>query len=423
MSSSSSARVMGFPMVLEVTIDRLGAQGDGVADGPDGALFVPFALPGERVRVEPDADGKHAELLAVLEASLARVEPVCPHFGVCGGCALQHLDEGAYLAWKRGQVVQALRSRGLEAEVEPVRAVPLGSRRRAMLTLGRNQDGLALGYRRARSHDLIDIEVCPILSPDIVARLPALKSALAPLLGSKREARIGITETATGLDVVVEGVRPKEAALAGLARQSISLGVARVTVDGDSLLPGAPPEVRFGPAAVRIPPGAFLQASAEAEAVMTELVRQGAVGSAKRIADLFAGLGTFTFALAGSAKVDAYESDEAALAALEDAARHTPKLKPVRAIPRDLFREPLGAKELDRCDAVVFDPPRAGAVAQVQQLAKSKVKRLVAVSCNPATLARDIRILVDGGYRLTRVVPVDQFLFSAHIEVVAHLER
>ena len=409
-------------MALEVTIDRLGAQGDGVAEFPEGAVFVPFALPGERVRIELNADGKHGDLLEILEAAPDRIEPVCPHFGACGGCALQHLEEDAYLRWKREQVVQALAARGLEAAVEPVRPIPLQSRRRATFTLGRNAQGLSFGYRRARSHDLIDIATCPILSPGILAALPKLKAMLAPLLTGKREARVGVTETATGLDVAVGSVRPKHAALAGLARQAADLGVARLTVDGDSLSPGAPPLMRFGAAELRLPPGAFLQASAEAETVLADLVGEG-VGSAKRLADLFAGLGTFTLALAGTAKVDAFETDEAALAALAEAVRHTPKLKPVRCVLRDLFREPLGPKELDRYDAVVFDPPRAGALAQAEQLAKSKVKRLVAVSCNPATLARDLRILVDGGYRLTRVVPVDQFLFSAHVEVVAHLER
>jgi len=173
---------------------------------------------------------------------------------------------------------------------------------------------------------------------------------------------------------------------------------------------------------VKLPPGAFLQASPQAEAVMTALVSEGVAG-AKRIADLFAGLGTFTFGLAQASAVDAYETDEAALGALAEAARHTPKLKPVRALARDLFQSPLGGKDLDRYDAVVFDPPRAGAAAQSELLATSKVKRLVAVSCNPGTLARDLRLLVDGGYRITRVVPVDQFLFSSHVEVVAHLER
>lgn len=409
-------------MAREVEIVRLGAQGDGVAEGPDGPVFVPFALPGERVAIGASADGKHAELLEVLVPSPERTEPICPHFGVCGGCALQHLEEGVYLHWKREQVVQALRSRGLQAEVEPVRPVPPGSRRRATLTLGRNQQGLALGYRRARSHDLIDVQTCPVLSLRIVASLPKLKAALAPLLDRKREARVGVTETETGLDIVVEGLRPAEAALARLAGEAARLGAARITIDGESISPGAPPVVRFGPAEVRLPAGAFLQASAAAETVMTELVREG-VGGAKRLADLFAGLGTFTFALAETATVDAFEADETALAALAEAVRHTPKLKPVRTVSRDLYRAPLGGKELDRYDAVVFDPPRTGAAAQAQALAKSKVKKLVAVSCNPGTLARDLRLLVDGGYRLTRVVPVDQFLFSAHIEILAHLER
>jgi len=409
-------------MPLEVEIDRLGAQGDGVAEGPNGPLFVPFALPGERVRVEVGEDGRHGALLEVLKRSPDRREPVCPHFGTCGGCALQELEEDAYLAWKRAVVVQALRSHGLDAEVEPVKPVPLGGRRRAAFALGRTPHGLVLGYRRARSHDLIDIETCPILSPAIVTHLRKLKAVLGPLLGGKREARVSVTETDTGLDIVVADVRPKEADLAKLASEAARLGVARVTVDGESLMPDVPPSVRFGASQVKLPPGAFLQASPDAEAVMTELVRYG-VGRAKRIADLFAGLGTFTLSLAGDAAVDAFEADEATLAALTEAARHTPRLKPVRALSRDLFRMPLGPAELAAYDAVVFDPPRAGAAAQAEQLAKSKVKRLVAVSCNPGTLARDLRLLVDGGYRLIRVVPVDQFLFSAHIEVVAHLER
>ena len=408
-------------MPLEVEIARLGAQGDGIAEGPMGPLFVPFALPGERVRVEPEGDGKHARLLAVVAPSPDRTDPICPHFGICGGCALQHVERRAYLAWKRAVVIQALKSRGLDAEVEPVRPVPLGSRRRATLTLGRAKEGLALGYRRARSHDLIDIDVCPILSPAIVKRLPKLKAALGPLLGGKREARVGITDTEAGLDVLIEGVRANERVLAMLAGEIDKLGVARITAGGDSLTL-ASPTIRLGAAQMKPPPGAFLQATRESEAAMTDLVREGTAG-ARRIADLFAGLGTFTLALAGEAAVDAYEADEAALAALAEAIRHTPRLKPVRRIARDLFCAPLGRKELEGYDAVVFDPPRAGAAAQAAQLATSAVKRLVAVSCNPGTLARDLRTLVDGGYRIARVVPVDQFLFSAHVEVVAHLER
>jgi 23S rRNA (uracil1939-C5)-methyltransferase len=323
------------------------------------------------------------------------------------------MEVRAYLRWKHDQIVAALRSRGLDAEVDEIRPVPLGSRRRASLAFGRGAKGPALGYHLSRSHELIGVEVCPVLSPRIVAALPKLRKALAPLVGEKREAKVSVTEIDNGLDIVVEGVRSAPAALAAFVRQAPALGVARLTV-------GAALEVDLSGVKVKLPPGTFLQASREAETVMTGLVREG-VGAAKRVADLFAGLGTFTFALTRSAAVDAFEADEAALTALAEAARRTPKLKPVRIFARDLFRSPLRPKALAAYDAIVFDPPRAGASAQAKELAASKVPKLVAVSCNPGTLARDLRILVDGGYRITRVVPVDQFLFSPHIEVVAYL--
>ena len=204
-------------MELEVRIERLGAQGDGVAEGPDGPLFVPFTLPGELVKVEAKSGDGHAEPLAILEPSPERVAPVCQYFGTCGGCALQHMEAHAYLAWKRELVVAALASRGLEAPVEQVRAVPLASRRRAAFALGRTVKGIAFGYRAARSHAIVDIAACPVLSPAIAGRLPKLKSALAPLLGGKREARITVTEAEQGLDVVVEGIRPSPALFARLA--------------------------------------------------------------------------------------------------------------------------------------------------------------------------------------------------------------
>ncbi|WP_108681365.1 class I SAM-dependent RNA methyltransferase [Methyloceanibacter sp. wino2] len=408
-------------MTVDLTIDRLGAQGDGIAETADGPVFVPFTLPGERVQAEMAPDGKHADCIDVLDPSPDRIEPVCPHFGLCGGCALQHLDTPSYLAWKRELVVTALQSRGLDVAVEPTRAVPLGSRRRATFSLERRGKNVVLGYRRARSHDTIEIDTCPILSPRVLSVLPALKALLAPLLGGAHEARIAVTETDTGLDVAIDGVQPPETALGKLAGAAEAQGIARLTA-GSEIVMLTPPMLQLGRAQVRLPAGSFLQASPAAEAEMVALVRDG-VGKAKRVADLFCGLGTFSFALAERATVDGYESNVEALAALGDAARHTPKLKPIHGHRRDLFRDPLGWQELKPYDAVVFDPPRAGASAQAEQLAKSKVKRLVAVSCNPGTLARDLRLLVDGGYKIIRVVPIDQFLYSSHVEVVAHLER
>jgi len=408
--------------VFEVEIARLGAGGDGVVEDISGPIYVPFTLPGERVVITLEPGSDRGALLEVLAPSPDRVAPVCPYFGACGGCSLQHMERGAYLAWKREQLAAALKARGLSIEIEPVRPVPLGSRRRAALALGRDKNGAVLGYRRARSHDLIDVSTCPVLTPSMSNSLAKLKPALAPLLGGKREARVTVTETGSGLDVLLEGARPNPAAISTFAAQAAALGVARLTADGESISLGGAPEVDLSGAKVKLPPGAFLQASRESEAELVKLTREGTEG-AKRVADLFAGLGTFTFALARTSAVDAYEADEATLAALAEAARRTPKLKPVRTFVRDLFRAPLGAKELDPYDAVVFDPPRAGAAAQAEALAKSRIPMLVAVSCNSGTLARDLRILVDGGYRISRVVPVDQFLFSPHVEVVAHLVR
>ena len=270
-------------MELEVEITRLGAQGDAVAERPDGPIFVPFTLPGERVRVAVDPKSDHATLLHVLEQSAERVAPVCPHFGVCGGCALQHMEVRAYLRWKHDQVVAALRSRGLDAEVDEIRPVPLGSRRRASLTFGRGAKGPALGYHLSRSHELIGVEVCPVLSPRIVAALPKLRKALAPLVGEKREAKVSVTEIDNGLDIVVEGVRSAPAALAAFVRQAPALGVARLTAGGESITTRAAPEVDLSGVKVKLPPGTFLQASREAETVMTGLVREG-VGVAKRVA-------------------------------------------------------------------------------------------------------------------------------------------
>src|SRR5512146_382085 len=232
-------------MELELRIERLGAQGDGVAQSPSGPLFVPFTLPGELVKVDVAPGEPRAEPLAILEPSPERIAPVCQYFGICGGCALQHMEAGSYLAWKREQVIAALASRGLEAPVEKARPVPLASRRRAALTLGRTARGAAFGYREARSHDIVDIAACPVLSPGIAGRLPKLKSTLSPLLGGKREARITVTDTSQGLDLVVEGIRPSPSLLAKLAAAGAGIGAARITVDAESVILAGEPTVRL----------------------------------------------------------------------------------------------------------------------------------------------------------------------------------
>ena len=402
----------------EVVIDRLGAQGDGVAETPDGPQFVPFALPGERVRLTG------AGMPTLRSApSPERREPICRHFGTCGGCVAQHMRDDFYATWKGGILVDALRQRGLDAEVAPLRRVPIASRRRAVLTARREGRAIVLGYHRRRSRDVFAVEECPVLRPAIVAGFEALR-ALASLLG-RREIRLTVLATSSGLDVAIEGGgasalgTPTASELARLAAQH---GLARVSLDGHVVIERATPVLAMGTAGMSPPPGAFVQAVAEAETEMVQLVVAGA-GKAKRVADLFCGVGTFTLPLARHARVLAVDGDRPPLAALEAAARHAQGLKPIETKLRDLFRMPLSPKELEAFDAVVLDPARAGAEAQARQLARSRVPTVVYVSCSPGTLARDARILVDGGYAIDSVVPIDQFLYSHHLESVTVLRR
>ena len=406
----------------ELVVARLGAQGDGVADTPAGPIYVPYTLPGERVCAE--IDGDRGRLVEVLQPSPLRVPPLCRHFGVCGGCALQHLEAQAYRDWKREQVVTAFASRGIDAPVAPVLTVPPGSRRRVVLSARRTAGGVVLGFHAARSHDIVDIMECPVAAPEIVRALPPLKALIAPLLRQRDEARITVLAAANGLDVTVEdaGGGLSAQARADLARRALAAGVLRLTVAGDMVVMAADPILKLGAADVSPPPGTFVQASAEAEARMPELV-VAAAGKAKHVADLFSGLGTFTFPLAARARVLAIDTDRPAIEALQRAARSASGVKPIETRVRDLLNEPLSPRELDGFDAVVFDPPRAGAHLQAQRLARSGVPVAIAVSCNMATLARDARALIDGGYRLEAVTPIDQFLFSAHVEAVAVFRR
>jgi len=405
-----------------IDIARLGAQGDGIADTASGPVFVPYSLPGERVQAE--LRGERARLIAVVEASPERIAPVCRHFTHCGGCAVQHLRAPAYLAWKRELVAAAFSARGIDAPISHVATVGLGARRRASFSARRTGRGVVLGFHEAKGVDIVDLQECPVTASAIVRALPGLRRLVEPLMSRRAPGRVVVTLAANGLDVAIEDV-PGEPSLEVrefLAREATALKLARLTLAGDTLYQATVPAVRLGTANVVLPARSFLQAAPAAETEIVRLVTQ-AVGEAKRVVDLFCGMGTFTFPLAQRAPVLAVDGDKSAITALASAANRTPGLKPIETKLRDLFREPLSVKELQGFDAAVFDPPRAGAATQAAALAASGVKTIAAVSCNPATLARDARILIDGGFKLERVTPIDQFLYSPHIEAIAILRR
>lgn len=402
-----------------VTIATLGARGDGVVETPNGPLHVPYALPGEIVSVE--TAGNRAMPVEIIQAAQTRVDPACFHFGTCGGCSVQHLHMQTYAGWKRQSVEKALRARGIAAQVDPLVPCEPASRRRAAFTVLASGKSVQLGFHRMRDTQLVDIDMCPVLLPQISDRLDSLRLLAKLTGGSRKPARMLVTATDTGLDVDLERAVDLTARTAPQIAKLLSQnGIARLSGDGQIIMEVRKPLVMFDGVAVTPPPGGFLQATAAAETVMSELVA-GHLLPARRVADLFSGCGTFALRLAAKSRVHAVEEDAGALAALDAAARNAQGLKPVTTEKRDMFRRPVMAKELKGIDAVVFDPPRAGAEEQARMLAKSAVARIAAVSCNPGTLARDLRILIDGGYRLERVVPIDQFLWSHHVEAVALL--
>ena len=414
-------------MTETLTIARVGGQGDGIADTPDGPVFAPLTLPGEVVRGEV-RDGR-LEAVEIVTASPDRITPVSPHYGDCGGCSLQHWATGPYLDWKRDQVLLALAREGIETEIEAAVAVPPASRRRLALHARRGDDGrVVLGFKARKSWRLVEVTACPVAHPRLVAALPALaRIAEAFLEHPKSAPTLHVTLTLTGLDIDVTGVERRSGGLSGDARMrairaAAGADVARLSLAGDTLMMERQPTIAFGAATVPLPPGGFLQAVPEAEAAMVQRAVE-AVRGAKKIADLFCGAGAFTFPLAAVAPVLAADASAAGIAALKAGMGSARGLKPITAEARDLFRRPLAPYDLRGCDAVVMDPPRAGAIEQTRQLPGTKAAVVVGVSCNPVTFARDARILMDGGFRLERVTPVDQFLWSAHVELVGIFRR
>lgn len=415
MKQESKARIE------RLSIARMGHRGDGIAETAEGPVFVPYALPGEIV--EAERKGERAEIVSIIEASPDRADPVCPYFGACGGCAVQHWHEDKYRAWKRDLVVEALRQAGVDAPVEDLVDAHGEGRRRAVLHARRGgKQALAVGFTGRRSHHIVPIERCPIFAPQLDRALLIARRLAEPLDPAGKPLDLHFTVTDSGLDVDIRGsgaLAPDAIEALGLIAREEKL--ARITRHGELVAQLAEPILRIGKAAVVPPPGVFLQATAQGEATLAALVLES-VGNAKRIADLFCGIGTFALRLAENAQVLAVDSDEAAIAALRKA-KGAPGLKPIETTVRDLFRSPLTAGELVPNKVVVLDPPRQGADAQARELGHSGATRIVYVSCSPATFARDAVILIAGGFKLGRVVPVDQFRYSAHVELVGVFDR
>ncbi len=380
---------------------------------------MPCSAPGDVARIS--YRGERGEIESLIEESAHRVSPPCPYFSECGGCALQHVNTEFYRDWKRRQVVAALAREGFGEEVvAPLHACPSASRRRAVFAVRRTAAGIVFGFNERASSQIVSIEECLVLASKLANALPRLRALGEAAPKRWRAFDLHVTLCDNGLDVAFTGGDASGdldgadiMALTGAARAA---GVIRITVEGAPAVMFEAPVVRFGDVLVAIPPGGFLQASAEGEAVLTAFVLRHAQG-AKRIADLFSGCGTFSLPLAQQAAVDAFDSEAPAVAALDAAARAAGLRHPVKAEKRNLFERPLSAEELKPYEAVVFDPPRAGAKAQAGEIARSSVPTVIGVSCNPASFARDAALLREGGYRLSQLLPVDQFVFSAHVEL------
>ncbi|MFB0487698.1 23S rRNA (uracil1939-C5)-methyltransferase [Methylobacterium sp. OAE515] len=402
-----------------VTIRDLGARGDGVAE--DGVL-VPYTLPGERATI--CREGRRAELLGIAQASADRVEPFCPYFMRCGGCRTQHLARPAELAWKRGLIAQALSQAGLDVAPDPAIDAHGAGRRRITLHV-REIDGRAeAGLMAARSHALVPIDHCPITVPALHPAPEVARRLAVPLGHGRKPLDVAVSATDQGLDVDLRGHGPVSAGVgAALVRIAGELGLARVSLHGERLMEAEPVSVTDGQTRLYPAPGGFLQATAAGQAALTDLTLAALGPRTKRAADLFAGCGPLTLAMARTAAIHAVEADAAALAGLDRSARAATGLRAITRERRDLFRRPLLPTELDAFDAVVFDPPRAGAEAQARQLAASRVPLVVGIACDAGTFARDAATLVAGGYRLERVTPVDQFRHSGHVEMVGVFRR
>jgi 23S rRNA (uracil1939-C5)-methyltransferase len=410
-------------LAARLTIDRLGDRGEGQAKGPHGAIFVPYALAGENIVAE--VDGERGHLVEILTPSPDRIPAICRYYGICGGCAVQALADAPYRAWKRGLLVEALRHVDLPFETVGTLVDAHGEgRRRATFharvapQTGMKMDAMKVGFMQARAHELVEIDACPVLAPSMDRALPAARALANELARQAKPLDIVVTATLSGLDIDIRGCGALDhATTQWLVEVAEKMDLARVSNHGVIIIERRQPLLTMGETDVRPPPGAFLQATLAGEEILADRVAE-ALQNARRIGDLFAGLGTFALRLAKKAEVHAFDLDHPALSALHRAARANTSLRPVTVAKRDLFKRPLNADELKIFDALVFDPPRGGAEPQARAIAASEVPLVVYVSCYARSFARDAALLCEGGYQLESVDPIDQFRFSPHIEIV-----
>ena len=410
--------------VLEIS--AVGSRGDSTAEGEAGPIYTPYALPGEQVRAR--VAGGRAELLEVLRPSPERQDPACRHFGRCGGCQLQHWQDEPYLAWKREQVIDALTKRGFGGvHVEPTIAAWGEGRRRAALHAARQNNQVRIGFIERGGARLTPITQCPVLAPQLEATVLKLAPLAELALPQRGEITMQCLLTDSGVDVSIKGAGRVDlldrAQLEKLIAEANALNLARLSFDGDPIIERAKPTLRMGRAVVSPPPGAFLQPTALGEETLARLTLE-ALHGAKRVVDLFSGIGTFALRIAEHAEVLAAEGDTEMLAALKKASDGAGgALKEISILRRDLLRTPLSTLEMKKFDAAVIDPPRSGARQQAEQIARAPIRKLAYVSCDPASFARDIKVLIEHGFTLTKLTPVDQFRWSPHIELVGAFER
>jgi 23S rRNA (uracil1939-C5)-methyltransferase len=417
--STHKARVISF-----------NSDGTGNCEGPEGEVNLPFTLPGEMITFEKAKYSRisHFRLLEVNTPSDQRIEGVCKHFGRCGGCLLQHLHPVLYREFKKSQVTKPMIENGLDPfVVGELVVLPFGRRRRANADAIKMPEGIRLGFHGFKSHRIVDMEECHTMLPELATLIQPLKVLLFEILSDYQKAKVFLTQTAVGIDLSLEvqGVLSLEEDKRERIRffggeQNLARFTFRHGKKMDVIHEQARPVVIFDGVEVPVDAYSFLQATEEADGVLAKHVIDNLPNEPQKIADLFCGRGTLSFPLSQKARVDGYESDQQALMALQEGILKSKR--PITSYQRDLFTKPLSVEELNPYDVVVIDPPRAGAEAQCINLASSQVGKIIYVSCNPQTFARDAATLISGGYNLINVTPVDQFAWSPHVEVVGVFE-